>query len=345
VLRVWRDQEVKSALFRNVHTALACTGLAVPLAAHAQDMPDAPEIAAFEAAHFVARTRDFLELLRRQLPNDSEDLAGVHLFPMSPPSAESLQLLELEAGAFSPSLLNEALACGLPGNVPSDGEILVFEASVEGVTVPVFPIPDTHDLAYFELSVDRPGSPVLLVVHGREPFAIRIVSSSATDLIGVHTNTHYPSLVLGLPPNLVSQNYQTEVDREGCNYDSTGAFEWAGNRRITRIKARWTYGSPENLRQAIGNAQPVRRNWPRLAEFLDPDMPVPSQYGLAVLADRGYLRVHEDISGDQRYEIRKPFRLPEGLYGAHSAEFLVPPGVDLPSGDLGHSRIERVDSK
>lgn len=39
------------------------------------------------------------------------------------------------------------------------------------------------------------------------------------------------------------------------------------------------------------------------------------------------------------YVVLKPYRLPSGLYGAHSAKFYVPRGVPRPTGELGHSVI------
>lgn len=39
------------------------------------------------------------------------------------------------------------------------------------------------------------------------------------------------------------------------------------------------------------------------------------------------------------YVVLKPFRLPAGLYGAHSATFFVPKGVPRPTGELGHSAL------
>lgn len=39
------------------------------------------------------------------------------------------------------------------------------------------------------------------------------------------------------------------------------------------------------------------------------------------------------------YVILKPFRLPAGLYGAHSATFFLPEGVPRPEGELGHSTL------
>ena len=45
------------------------------------------------------------------------------------------------------------------------------------------------------------------------------------------------------------------------------------------------------------------------------------------------IRMHNAYMGS------KPMRLPAGLYGAHSATFFVPKGVQRPSGDPGHSAI------
>ncbi|ALN85385.1 hypothetical protein LC55x_2110 [Lysobacter capsici] len=39
------------------------------------------------------------------------------------------------------------------------------------------------------------------------------------------------------------------------------------------------------------------------------------------------------------YVVLKPYRVPSGLYGAHSAKFYVPRGVPRPTGELGHSVI------
>ncbi len=39
------------------------------------------------------------------------------------------------------------------------------------------------------------------------------------------------------------------------------------------------------------------------------------------------------------YVVLKAMRIPAGLYGAHSATFIVPRGVPRPTGNLGHSQI------
>lgn len=44
-------------------------------------------------------------------------------------------------------------------------------------------------------------------------------------------------------------------------------------------------------------------------------------------------------SGFPFYVVLKPFVLPRGLYGANSASFIVPLGVSLPTGELGHAAV------
>lgn len=44
------------------------------------------------------------------------------------------------------------------------------------------------------------------------------------------------------------------------------------------------------------------------------------------------------------YVVLKPFTLPAGLYGGHSASFIVPKGVPAPGGELGHSTVVNLNS-
>lgn len=44
------------------------------------------------------------------------------------------------------------------------------------------------------------------------------------------------------------------------------------------------------------------------------------------------------------FVVLKPFTFPAGLYGGHSASFIVPRGVPAPTGDLGHSMAIDLNS-
>lgn len=91
-----------------------------------------------------------------------------------------------------------------------------------------------------------------------------------------------------------------------------------------------------------------------------PDHRPEGEAGLALGVREGYLRearrsdrnewLATQKPGDARddgdspallnaYVVLKPYRLPGGLYGAHSARFYVPRGVPRPTGELGHSSI------
>lgn len=91
-----------------------------------------------------------------------------------------------------------------------------------------------------------------------------------------------------------------------------------------------------------------------------PDTRPGGEAGLALGVREGYLREARnsdrnewlvtqkpgDARGDSSafamhnaYVVLKPYRIPSGLYGAHSAKFYVPRGVPRPTGELGHSVI------
>lgn len=59
--------------------------------------------------------------------------------------------------------------------------------------------------------------------------------------------------------------------------------------------------------------------------------PVAGQARASSRTSRGYLH--------NGYVVLKPMAVPAGLYGAHSASFIVPKGVPRPTGNLGHSTI------
>jgi hypothetical protein len=66
---------------------------------------------------------------------------------------------------------------------------------------------------------------------------------------------------------------------------------------------------------------------------------LPQQFGLAQLLAAGTL-----VRDGQFYRVTGPMRYPAGLYGAHSVNFIVEAGVPEPTGDPGHSRVERTEA-
>jgi hypothetical protein len=62
---------------------------------------------------------------------------------------------------------------------------------------------------------------------------------------------------------------------------------------------------------------------------------LPSQAGLVQLLATGALT--QNSEGE--YVVRQKIRFPAGLYGGHSATFLVMKGAPYPEGDPGHSCV------
>jgi hypothetical protein len=74
------------------------------------------------------------------------------------------------------------------------------------------------------------------------------------------------------------------------------------------------------------------RAWYKAKQQLPPDHLLPPAPG------RAY-SYHDAQPMLGVYVVLKPFHFPAGLYGGHSAAFIIPEGVPKPTGDPGHSRV------
>jgi hypothetical protein len=295
--------------------------------------------------YFVARTRDLLELLY-QHPAKNRELSwyvkGINMYPQSPISARGLQVLRNEASAFDRTTRDRALRCGTPTNLPEQYQVLVLDligAGAGSIPVPVFLGPDVDELNYIEVALHRPGVPLVVLVRGYNGMALRLETSLETDLAAVHLQTYYPSLVLGVPASKVSQTYFPGSDRKSattarCEYREIKAEDIVARLGLQPVETE-LLRAQNNEYRLIDARVAITRREPRLGTFLDLAMPVPRQYGVAVLADKGYLRptlaTRKKASGTQVLEVLKPFRLPAGVSGS---TFVVPRGGAVPLGDF-----------
>lgn len=92
------------------------------------------------------------------------------------------------------------------------------------------------------------------------------------------------------------------------------------------------YTGPEG---EAGLSQGVREGYLREARRSDLQQWRDSQRGVDARRDES----SSAFALHNAYVVLKPYRLPTGLYGAHSARFYVPRGVERPTGELGHSSI------
>lgn len=303
---------------------------------------------------FVARTRDLMQLLVRNPALDDElfwYLAGIEMNPVSSISARSLQILRSEASAYDPAARKRALRCGVPAALPTKYRVLVLDLhGAASVPVPVFISPQASELRYVEVGLHRPELPLVVLVTGYNGLALRLATSPETDLVAVHVQTYYPSVVLGVPEAKVTRTYMrqyvgNDAVTPSCVYRNIKAQEMAEGFGLKPTETEVLSAEGHDTR-FVNPQVAILKLQPLLGTFLDLEMPVPSQYGLAVLADKGYLRPAQSKRQHGGYgqvlEVLKPLRLPEGLYGGHSRTFLLPHGVREPSGDLGHSTLIRV---
>lgn len=339
--------------------ALVLASCGFLLAAYAQPIllkpatpqPDGPRLQSIkpseaDPADFVARTADYLELARRFPATEQSsrhEIAGIDISPASPTTAHALRVLADEAAPYDPTLRERSLGCKTPSNLPADYQLVILDVSRIGraIMVPVFLTPEANELVYLEVALHRPGLPVMLLVTGYTGVALRLAVSHQTQLAAVHLQTYYPNAVLGVDPAKVSQTYHGQGNQHGCRYAEKADATVAGlHARPASVE---TYRPDRGPQLAIGGVVRIERQAPRLGAFLDPEMPAPHQFGLAVLAHKKYLRpVRLKAEGTRSpvhggLMVLKPFRIPEGLYGGHSTTFLVPAGTRPPSGALGHS--------
>lgn len=239
-----------------------------------------------------------------------------------------------------------------------------------------FPIDDSGNQAgRFDVAVNHPQQPVVLMLGGYDPAVWHVGWTPGTRIVAVLVGGYHAQFVTGLPkdvPVLVS----TYDNRGPCGYFYVSAenartlnpiARKAFNRNVDMMylatKGKVVVGEPlqgqtlvtdasarEDTAFQIADSQAggeagldyaVAQGWLREARQSDMDAWL-SAYARLETSDvppiaggrpAGRMRSHN------AYVVLKAFRLPPGLYGAHSATFIVPKGVARPTGELGHSTL------
>jgi len=232
-----------------------------------------------------------------------------------------------------------------------------------------------HPATQIDVSVSNDDTPVVLMLGAYEPTVWNIGWSPRTRIVAVLVSGYHRQAIAGLPASVPRIN--SSYDNKGpCGYFYVAEKELTKlnplarqlfGRPVTRA-----YIAKDGV-VAVGNggrsglvtdaAQPP-------SPFRDPDAPLAGEAGLREAVAKGLMR--EAYESDMRawqsaydaarlrdtppvsgaspsrasggspyntYVVVRPMRVPAGLHGAHSATFIVPRGVQRPTGDLGHSRI------
>lgn len=124
--------------------------------------------------------------------------------------------------------------------------------------------------------------------------------------------------------------------------ETIDGFFTAGNKKTA---------GPDGLRQAVqdGFLRPGTKEdadmWVEAVLAAEKKKAPPDIPAIAGTSQDELLRSRiRKIGGRNFYVVLKDFELPAGLYGAHSAEFLVPRGVNPPTGNPGHSSVYDMNS-
>lgn len=288
---------------------------------------------------------------------------------ISNPRAEALQRLDSAAGktacTFSDVKLPEDFVVYAAGAY--SGRRLPFQLDQSG-----------HEATQIDVAANSAGKPVVLLLGAYEPTIWNVSWTEGTNIVAVLVSGYHRQVVAGLgksTPVLVSTYdnrgpcghfYVTPEQLERLNPLSRRLFGRPVDMVFPARDGKVTVGDPISATKKFISSREVTPE-----SFRDTSAPTAGPAGLAEAVSKGLLRKatvadaeawsdavlqnspRRDIppvAGEgipkppkpytfNAYVVLKPFVYPAGLYGAHSATFLIPKGVPKPEGNAGHSSV------
>ncbi len=297
-----------------------------------------------------------------------------------PVGAESLSSFEFEVPADVPQSRTCAFsALTLPAQFKVyaagsySGRDLDFQIDQSG-----------HTATQFDVAVNSPDQPTVLILGAYEPTIWNIGWSEGTEIIAVMVSGYHRQAVAGLPDRVPVLN-SSYANRGPCGYFYVGEKHYGKlnplARRLFDRPVDMIYPPVANGKIVVGaplgsQTRLVTSQATRAESFKDPKAPLAGPAGLEEALRQGILRsagqadadawvaqiaaktsnrdVPPIVGGEKpkppqpmlhnAYVVLKPFTYPAGLYGAHSATFFVAKGVPLPRGNRGHSTVYDFNS-
>ena len=228
-----------------------------------------------------------------------------------------------------------------------------------------------NEAGRIDVGVNRPGEAVALMLGSYDPTVWHVGWSRGTRIVAVLVGGYHRQVVTGLPkdvPVIVS----TYDNKGPCGYfyvtaDKAPTLNPVARRAFGRgIDMLYPASQGSVLVGAAAGSMITDAAAQDDTAFRIAESMAAGEAGLAYAVSRGWLREAMQSDADawlaarasrpqadvppiaggappgrmtmhNAYVVLKPFRLPEGLYGAHSATFFVQKGVPRPTGNLGHS--------
>ena len=234
-----------------------------------------------------------------------------------------------------------------------------------------------NEATQFDVTVNEPGKNVVLALGAYEPSVWNIRWTPQTHIVGVYVSGYHRQSIAGLDSAIPTLN--SSYDNRGtCGYFYMSQKDAAAaDKQVKRIfgRAATSYFIASNGRLEIGSplngTTTTQSNQVTTESFRDQASPLSGEAGLEQLMREGKLRLgrsddmraweetkrrasgqpainvvgsrpaNESGSTSLRntYVVLAPTRFPAGLYGAHSATFIVLRGVPVPEGNPGHSAV------
>jgi hypothetical protein len=275
---------------------------------------------------------------------------------------------------FSFEPVGSEAVCGFPGlSLPMDFSVFAAGA-YSGRKLPYQIDQSGHEGTQFDVAVNSPKKPVVLMLGAYEPTIWNIGWSEGTKILALLVSGYHRQAVAGLEngtPVLTS----THDNQGACGY----FYITDTNHAPLDPLAERVFGRPVDavfpaLRGRIVVGDPLRPEVKLITSsetvpesFHDKSAPMAGALGLENAVRQGLLRrattadldawanlltqsapmrdSQPSAANTQRplifnaYVVLKPFTFPSGLYGANAGTFLVPKGVPKPVGNPGHSVI------
>lgn len=273
--------------------------------------------------------------------------------------------------------------CGL-GVLPEQVELQAVgvrrgDRDLEGVAID----PTDDGAGEQTVAVGRTADPLVLVLMSGEPTVWKVLSTPEANIAGVVASGRGLQRVIGLAPGVPLREIDPNA-RNSCRsffaYEDQGYEYDEVQDRLFEIFAEsvsrmHTVHGGDYFRIGELTGEPTLKGERRLEDVvLDPaEQILPGKLGLAQLQESGVLEPAKPADLDtwldgfaqdpdfdaERYRNRHSlsFRmgkafivkaetdLPDGMYGAHSALFLVADGVPEPGGDRGHNTLLFTDGR
>lgn len=266
--------------------------------------------------------------------------------------------------------------CSLPASVPQ--EALLYHVGSYGGTSSLGAAIELdnsgHEVRKVDVVVNLPDQPIVLALTAYDPVVWNVAWTAGSRIVGAVVSGHHGQAVIGLAGTIPvylktfhgDQGPRSANAPEPCPsfYAYAEDRQYVGARdtlrKIANLPVTRFIAAPRTGIAWVGNSKAIvpgsleSSSDYRLEDFVLirklGEIPAGAR-GLEELVKQGRLRhATEDDARNFRaprvnalptYVVLKSITVPGGLYGGHMVNFLLPNGVPMPKGDLGHSSLWR----